>query len=145
MHDKTASNMIDAETEPRMASELGTRGVLGVAINGVPFVSEHFDTNGKNAHTSLNFDDCGGHMLLENNGYHYHLAPSCLMRSLNGTAPDGSWVEQMKNWPLETDTHSPLVGYALDGFPIYGPNGDGGVLMQPASADRALFETKTIF
>ena len=52
-------------------------------------------------------DDCDGHP--QNTGqYHYHSIPSCLN--------DG---ESRKK-------HSRLVGWALDGFPIYGKRGQGG-------------------
>jgi len=59
------------------------------------------------------FDDCLGHPN-QTGSYHHHLNPRCLY------TPD----------PGE---HSPLIGYAFDGFPIYGeygwanPDGTGGV------------------
>jgi hypothetical protein len=42
--------------------------------------------------------------------YHYHIYPRCVHTSF-------------KDEPGE---HSPLIGYAFDGFAIYGPNGEGG-------------------
>ena len=48
---------------------------------------------------------------------HYHFPPSCLETQI-GKLSDG---------------HSPLLGWALDGFPIYGPFGPGGVVMAHTS------------
>ena len=61
------------------------------------------------------FDQCGGHASSSTEpSYHYHGPPPCLLRQL-GQA-DAS--------------HSPQVGWALDGFPTYGPRGPSGVMMQ---------------
>jgi hypothetical protein len=55
------------------------------------------------------FDNCMGHAsagsgTLVNGLYHHHTAPTCMFNS-------------------SSTTHSPLLGYAMDGFPIYGPYG----------------------
>jgi hypothetical protein len=47
------------------------------------------------------FDDCLGHPA-PNGEYHHHLNPICLYDQTNKI------------------THSPIIGYAFDGFPIYG-------------------------
>jgi hypothetical protein len=61
-------------------------------------------------------DACGGHP--ERTGtYHYHAISSCLLKG------------------ARTNTHSALAGYALDGFPIYGPRGTGGALLSNARLD----------
>ncbi len=59
---------------------------------------------------ALPLDECWGHPY--NKQYHYH---------------GYSW----KCFPNlgSTRQHSPLLGYALDGFGIYGPRGDGGKLL----------------
>ncbi|MFN0033310.1 MAG: YHYH protein [Flavobacteriales bacterium] len=58
----------------------------------------------------ISFDDCMGHPN-QNGEYHLHLNPVCLYDHTDGTQ------------------HSPLLGYAFDGFPIYGAwayaNNDG--------------------
>ena len=60
------------------------------------------------------FDSCYGHPS-PGREYHPHAIPSCLLG------------------PLDQQTHSPLIGFAFDGFPIYGPygyanaDGSGGV------------------
>ena len=57
--------------------------------------------------------------------YHYHIPPICLLKSLGGTVPKRSdwWISNNPEtqWPESTDRESPLVGWAMDGFPIFGP------------------------
>jgi hypothetical protein len=59
------------------------------------------------------FDYCSGHMN-ENREYHYHFPPSCLLAKMDNFS----------------DGHSPQIGWALDGFPIYGPYGPSGTAMR---------------
>lgn len=47
------------------------------------------------------FDDCLGHPQ-QNGEYHHHVNPKCLYDDHNKT------------------NHSPIIGYAFDGFPVYG-------------------------
>jgi len=70
------------------------------------------------------FDQCVGHQP-GNGQYHYHANPLCLRAQLNDnlqllrTSRDGSnWAEATTNLH-----HSPILGWALDGYPIYGPYG----------------------
>ena len=64
------------------------------------------------------FDSCGCHASSTTSpSYHCHVPPSCLLNQLGDT----------------TATHSPQIGWAADGFPVYGPRGIGGVLMQACS------------
>jgi len=76
-------------------------GPIGVAVNGVvffnPFDARHMDA------TSL-MDRCCGHPNPFGQ-YHYHKYPICL------NSP----------WSDEGNAHSPLIGWAFDGYPIYGP------------------------
>jgi hypothetical protein len=57
---------------------------------------------------SITFDFVGNflHLILDGKGiYHNHVIPTCIYDLKNSAA------------------HSPIVGYAFDGFPIYGPHG----------------------
>lgn len=64
------------------------------------------------------FDFCGGHSSSSTAvSYHIHVPPSCLLRQLGASA----------------SSHSPQIGWAFDGFPIYGPRGEGGVLVKRCS------------
>ncbi len=72
----------------------------------------------------LTFDSCLGHQ--PNTGqYHYHVSPTCLRAELGDnlavvrTGRTGTiYAEQTANLH-----HSPILGWALDGYPIYGPYG----------------------
>jgi hypothetical protein len=76
-------------------------GRIGVAINGVMFFNP-FDAGGMEAVSIM--DRCCGHPSPVNE-YHYHKYPVCVKTPFSD---DGQG-------------HSPLIGFALDGFPIYGP------------------------
>lgn len=113
---------------PRNPSEeTGTKtstplGAIGVLKNGVAIF------NAEDAHTYNNqgiwhrnavvveassFDTCLGHPQAQGI-YHHHQNPGCLYKA-------------------DSTKHSPILGYAFDGYPIYGPygyanpNGTGGI------------------
>ena len=52
----------------------------------------------------ISFDNCLGHPA-PNGEYHLHVNPTCLYDDTDSTV------------------HSPIIGYAFDGFPIYGAYG----------------------
>ena len=60
------------------------------------------------------FDACSGHATGQGD-YHYHIAPACLLDQLGGYH--------------DVAGHSPLIGWAFDGFPVYGPYGVGAELI----------------
>ena len=95
---------------PQPADQIGRlpMGPIGVAINGVPFYNP-YSAEGQDAAMNEVFDECCGHPDPMGR-YHYHIYPKCIHTS---------FVDK----PGE---HSPLIGYAFDGYAIYGPNGDGG-------------------
>lgn len=80
------------------------------------------------------FDKCGGHVDPGGKEYHYHSIPSCLLQQLieqsNTTALPAPSV-------IPTPEASPQIAWALDGFPVFGPRGPQGILMQPCNADSA--------
>jgi phosphatidylethanolamine-binding protein (PEBP) family uncharacterized protein len=87
-------------------------GPIGVAINGVPIFNPCKQGGCQNGDTKVlgELDTCNGHAGRADD-YHYHAAPTCLMAS----QPASYW-----------DTHP--LGWALDGFAIYGyNNADGSV------------------
>jgi hypothetical protein len=83
-------------------------GPIGVAINGIPFYNP-YNREGQDAAKNEVFDECCGHPDPLGR-YHYHIYPKCIHTSF-------------KDPPGE---HSPLIGYAFDGYAIYGPNGEDG-------------------
>lgn len=72
------------------------------------------------------FDKCGGHTN-DDGLYHYHVPPACLINQLNNMATKTNTIvaTTMEN----QTTHSPQIGWALDGFPVYGPYGPNGNIM----------------
>lgn len=66
------------------------------------------------------FDKCGGHA--DYRGiYHYHTIPTCLLDQLQ----------------QQERASSPQIGWALDGFPVYGPLGPEGIPMAPCGTPPA--------
>ena len=76
------------------------RGGIGLAFNGVKYDPPAPTHAILAAHTIAPLDDHGGHVN-PHGGYHYH-------------AVTGSTKEI-----AQTDIHSPIIGYAIDGFGIY--------------------------
>lgn len=86
-----------------------TAATIGIAINGVPFFNQYQAQNqaitvGQGEYVS--FDLYGGHPT-PNNEYHYHIEPNYLTSSKGSSA---------------------LLGFMLDGYPIYGPVENGKTL-----------------
>lgn len=99
-------------------------GPIGVMLTGAVLFNA-LDAEGRDAPAHEVLDTCGGHP--ERSGvYHYHSLSPCLAV---GTSTTG---------------HSQLVGYALDGFGIYGPRGDGGKLLSTADLDACHGTTDSI-
>lgn len=112
----TTPNDLKAQTHtftfplaPKVAAtttEIPLLGTAGVAVNGMPLYGPNEaqmpDPFGDPVYNGL-LDDCLGHTGAVGD-YHYHaLLVKCLTAKSEDSKP------------------SPIVGYALDGFPIYGP------------------------
>lgn len=100
-------------------------GHIGVWTNGVSIFNakDAFSYNNQGiwnqdalVNEGSSFDNCLGHPA-PNGEYHHHVNPTCLYDDLNA---------QM---------HSPVIGYAFDGFPIYGAYGYTNP-MQPGAVSR---------
>lgn len=68
------------------------------------------------------FDACGGHQP-QSGQYHHHAAPVCLREQLNDNVER---IADRRTGPVFREkpapwTHSPILGWAFDGYPIYGP------------------------
>ena len=99
----------DSTTEP------GRTTPVGLALNGVNFDPPAPTDAILSAYTLAPFDDCGGHVNL-NGGYHYHAHTGC-----------STEVEQ-------ADDHAPLIGYAMDGYPLYAQLDKNGA--EPGELDQ---------
>jgi hypothetical protein len=93
-------------------------GPIGLALNGVVFFNP-FDANSQDASNMM--DNCCGHPSPDNT-YHYHKYPICM------NSP----------WADDGNEHSPLIGFAFDGFPIYGPFESAGVMAKDITGPNAL-------
>jgi len=87
-------------------------GAIGVSINGIPFYNQYAGPSQPLTNEINSFDQYNGHP--QNTGqYHYHIEPLYL------TANEGA---------------DALLGFLLDGFPVYGPM-ENGSLVSNSSLD----------
>lgn len=120
--------LLDIPLNPIMAEEKTPTyiGAIGIAISGALFYGP-FEANGTTVALDANFtldgipfiDACNGHPNPFAVQYHYHGIPYCITDTLD--------VE---------GEHSRLLGYLLDGFPVYGPQDEGGVMLEKADLDE---------
>ena len=121
------------EANDKVATPLGT---IGVASNGVVFFNPSADqkevrnaveytVNAVDDHNELGIDDGSGHPQ-QDGIYHYHSDPKLMYDKVEGA-------------------HSPILGYALDGYPIYGPYGyDQPLGRTNARVMKSSYKLKTI-
>ncbi|MBU2976810.1 YHYH protein [Alteromonas sp. C1M14] len=88
-------------TPSRLANPDSAQNNIGVTLNGVLLAGPAPVDAILSANTIAAFDDCGGHVNPAD-GYHYHAATGC------------------SEVVTEVDGHANLMGYALDGYGIYG-------------------------
>ncbi|HEX7365476.1 MAG TPA: YHYH protein [Pelobium sp.] len=79
-------------------------GPIGVALNGVPFFNQYAGPNQPLTNEVVSFDQYYGHPQ-QSGQYHYHVEPLYLTRN--------------------KFTKAALLGFLLDGFPVYGPEENG--------------------
>jgi hypothetical protein len=82
-------------------------GPIGVSINGVPFFNQYAGPNQPLTNEVVSFDKYWGHPQ-QTGVYHYHVEPLYLTT-------------------VKT-TKSALLGFLLDGFPVYGPEENGSAV-----------------
>lgn len=102
---------LDVKTNPRALP----MGPVGVAINGVVFFNP-FDMGMQDAADLM--DRCCGHPAPDYR-YHYHKYPVCV------------------NTPFvdKGEGHSPVIGFAFDGYPLYGPYEAAGEMAKDSTAN----------
>ncbi len=86
-------------------------GPIGVSLNGVPFFNQYAGPNQPLTNEVVSFDQWWGHPA-QNGDYHYHVEPKYL-----------TTVKASK---------SALLGFLLDGFPVYGPEENGSAVTNAA-------------
>lgn len=97
-------------------------GQVGIMLSGAPIFNA-VDAGGRDAVAHELQDSCEGHPEVRGQ-YHYHSLTSCIDDSGSG--------------------HSKLLGYALDGFGIYGTRGENGQEMTDATLDECHGHTHEI-
>ncbi len=108
-------------TDANNANRALHMGPIGVALNGVVFFNP-FDAGSEDATNMM--DRCCGHPSPIAGEYHYHKYPICL---------NSPWSDQGTG-------HSALIGFAFDGFPVYGPYESDGVMAKDLTGDNKLNE-----
>jgi hypothetical protein len=89
----------------RAANTTATQlGAIGVSLNGVPFYNQYAGPNQPLTNEVGSFDQYYGHPQASG-AYHYHVEPIYLTEVVA--------------------TKSALMGFLLDGFPVYGPEENG--------------------
>jgi hypothetical protein len=96
-----------------VSTQLNTVSQVGVALDGVTIFG---DAPTGNAIPAL--DPCGGHN--DPSGYyHWHFGPDSIQENL-----DAEEIDLVCTHPQNAEA---LVGFACDGYAIYGPNDSGGL------------------
>lgn len=90
-------------------------GAIGVALNGVALYNQYAGPNNQVLTSEINsFDKYYGHPTATSQ-YHYHVEPL--------------YLTTVKS------TKSGLMGFLLDGFPVYGPQEENGTVVKSSSLD----------
>lgn len=119
-------------------------GTIGVWINGVSFFNYSDGVSWKNSTGTFaggplggtgdgvwnrdaivyergGFDCSKGHPAMTN--YHTHQNPSAFKLDLNVISTICNLYDADGLYAIDSTVHSPLIGFAYDGFPVYGPYG----------------------
>lgn len=115
---KSAKVLLQLDANPKVAKTPSCvpMGMIGFALTGAKIFNA-LDARGDDAPAHEIQDRCNGHP--EHTGeYHYHNQPPCMSDAHSG--PNG---------------HSDLIGYALDGFGMFGPQEASGRILTTNDLD----------
>jgi hypothetical protein len=101
--------------------ELAATGIL---LNGARIV-DPIEVGMFDSQAGLPLDNCFGHMSGAGSYHHHAFSPACFDAG-------------------EPGKHSPLVGYAVDGFGVFGPQGEDGAILTNAELDECHGHTHEI-
>lgn len=96
----------------------------------------------------LGFDCSKGHPAMGN--YHHHQNPSAFDLDLNVVSTICNLYDADGLYAINPTQHSPLIGFAYDGFPIYGAyayantNGTGGITRMKSSYQLRSISTRSL-
>jgi len=97
----------------------------------------------------LGFDCSKGHPAMGN--YHHHQNPSAFNLDLNVISSICDLYAADGLYTIQSNQHSPLIGYAYDGFPIYGAfaytntNGTGGITRMKSGYQLRNITARTVW
>jgi hypothetical protein len=94
-------------------NEATPMGPMGVSLNGVAFFNQYSARRSPLTREINSFDQYNGHPQMQGE-YHYHIEPLYL---------------------TQTEGKDALLGFLLDGFPVYGPE-ENGVLVTNSDLDE---------
>lgn len=149
-----------------------TMGNIGVFINGVALFDYRDGVSWKNSTGALaggplggtgdgiwnrdaivaereGFDCSKGHPAMGN--YHHHQNPSAFNLDLNVISDICDLYAADGLYAIDNAVHSPLIGFAYDGFPIYGAygyqntDGTGGIVRMKSSYNLRSITTRTVY
>ena len=95
----------------------------------------------------IGFDCSKGHPAMGN--YHHHQNPSAFKLDINVVSTICNLYDADGLYAIDANSHSPLIGFAYDGFPIYGAygyantNGTGGITRMKSSYQLANYSVRT--
>jgi hypothetical protein len=107
---------LPASPTPALAPSCAPMGMIGVALSGAAIYNA-LDAAGRDAAAHEVQDHCSGHPQMAGQ-YHYHSLSACLVDTAGARGE-----------------HSALIGYALDGYGIYGQYGESGRKLTNADLD----------
>jgi len=102
--EQTLTFKIPLEPSPAASPAATPLGPIGVSLNGVPFFNQYAGPNQPLTNEVTSFDQYWGHPQ-QTGQYHYHVEPLYL-----------TTIKENK---------SALLGFLLDGYPVYGPEENG--------------------
>lgn len=147
-----------------------TGGNIGVFINGVAMFDYRDGVSWKNSTNALAGGPLGGNgdgvwnrdaVVAERNGfdcskghpamgnYHHHQNPSAFDLDVNVVSTVCNLYDADGLYAIDANTHSPLIGFAYDGFPVYGAygyknaDGTGGIVRMKSSWVLRNISTRT--
>lgn len=95
------------------------------------------------------FDCSKGHPAMGN--YHHHQSPSAFKLDLSVISSICNLYDADGLYTIDSTQHSPLIGFAYDGFPIYGAyaykntDGTGGIVRMKSSYQLRNITTRTVW
>lgn len=149
-----------------------TGGNIGIFINGVALFDYRDGVSWQNSSSSLKggplggtgdgvwnrdaivgellgFDCSKGHPAMGN--YHHHQNPSAFKLDLLVISTICNLYDADGLYAIDSTVHSPLIGFAYDGFPIYGAyayknvDGTGGIVRMKSSYNLRNITTRTTY